>query len=65
MYYVVVPNLRLGLFHPPSLIYLLPTLASHCTQFVAIQVVGLNKGLVVGVGFSVVIFVINYASERR
>ncbi|CAM9886063.1 unnamed protein product [Laminaria digitata] len=33
--------------------------------FVAIQVVGLNKGLIVGFGCSVVIFVINYASERR
>eukprot|EP00904_Undaria_pinnatifida_P013030 jgi/Undpi1/8858/HiC_scaffold_25.g11320.m1 len=33
--------------------------------FGAIQVVGLNTGLAVGVGCSVVIFVINYASERR
>lgn len=34
-------------------------------QFVAIQIVGLNKGLMVGVGCSVLIFVISYASERR
>lgn len=42
----------------------------HCLgacvgQFVAIQVVGLNQGLVAGVAFSTVIFVISYASERR
>lgn len=33
--------------------------------FVAIQIVGLNKGLIVGVGFSTLFFVISYASERR
>ncbi|CAN0336895.1 unnamed protein product, partial [Ectocarpus fasciculatus] len=33
--------------------------------FVAIQVVGLNQGLVAGVAFSTAIFVISYASERR
>lgn len=34
-------------------------------QFIAIQVVGLNKGLVFGVGCSIVFLVLNYASERR
>eukprot|EP00752_Nemacystus_decipiens_P005603 g5071.t1 len=33
--------------------------------FVAIQIVGLNQGLVVGVGLSTLFFVISYASERR
>ncbi|CAM9877180.1 unnamed protein product [Ectocarpus sp. 12 AP-2014] len=33
--------------------------------FVAIQVVGLNQGLVAGVAFSTAIFVISYASERK
>lgn len=33
--------------------------------FVAIQIVGLNQGLIVGVGFSTLFFVISYASERR
>lgn len=33
--------------------------------FVAIQIMGLNQGLIIGVGFSTLFFVISYASERR
>ncbi|CAM9750259.1 unnamed protein product, partial [Choristocarpus tenellus] len=35
-----------------------------CT-FVGIQVVGLNEGLLVGAGCSVLSFVVSYASEQR
>ena len=33
--------------------------------FVAIQITGLNQGLIIGVGLSTLFFVISYASERR
>lgn len=34
-------------------------------QFVAIQVVGINMGLMVGIGASIAKFVLSYASESR
>ena len=36
-----------------------------CMQFVAIQVVGLNMGLMIGISASIAKFVFSYASERR
>lgn len=37
----------------------------HATQFISFQVVGLTMGLVVGMGCSILVFVVTYASELK